>query len=861
MKKHLRFLLTAVFTFASTIVFGADDVTVGDFTFNLDSKGYAYVKAYNGTAKEIDIPSTVSIDGSNKNVLGIGESAFEGNTTLEKVSILRQYLNYIGDKAFKGCTALKYMNWSESAASNVASATHKANKFFILAVNDIGESAFEGCTSITDINLRWASNLTYGASAFRGCTSLTTASIYAQNINDNAFADCPALNSVYLYSAESVSSSAFALTSGSLRVAYYQLTEELVEALKVNNASVLKAYLTFDESSYVKVISCKVPFTLNNANLTVKYVKSATETDDGGVNLVLEDVPKKELPANTALIVQYTGDKTSPAFSLSLLSSSPTVTYTNVLKAATDYTTLPASTDAARYYLFEYKDRETLDNFVKVTTNTSFSGGTGYLEFGDTSNPYPDFEFGFYTSGNAYVKKYSGSDEVVTIPESIVQDGKSAEVKGFGPGAFEGNTTVKKIILSINGSYTIGERAFKDCTALTTLVYSTESGASASYNETYNGVVLPSSKIAASAFEGCTAITNAKIRYKNTQFLENAMKGCTALSTIGTTNGTVRLESVEYVGTGAFEECTSIRTVIGTTLTEIGDRAFKNSGLYTMLAGTIDGSYFSNRITIVSPVEKVGANAFEGTTAASVYFQEGKIPELGEQAFGGPDAKTMLLPIEYITEELYDQLNASYNTVNARIQFNKDEYVKVISSKMMATLNSSSLVVKRVSAVEETRTGVSVTVEDVPKIIYAGTALIVQYIGTSTGATGINLGVAKDKSKPDYTNYLLPATEATTLPASDGTTNYYKFATTTPGDKTEEADLTTFEKITAETTIPEGSGYLKVVSGAAEAGTTGIRELRTDDKNADVYYNLNGVRVEKPQKGIFIRNGKKIVIK
>ena len=257
MKKHLRFLLTAVFTFASTIVFGADDVTVGDFTFNLDSKGYAYVKAYNGTAKEIDIPSTVSIDGSNKNVMGIGESAFEGNTTLEKVSILRQYLNYIGDKAFKGCTALKYMNWSESAASNVASATHKANKFFILAVNDIGESAFEGCTSITDINLRWASNLTYGASAFRGCTSLTTASIYAQNINDNAFADCPALNSVYLYSAESVSSSAFALTSGSLRVAYYQLTEEIVEALKVNNASVLKAYLTFDESSYVKVISCK----------------------------------------------------------------------------------------------------------------------------------------------------------------------------------------------------------------------------------------------------------------------------------------------------------------------------------------------------------------------------------------------------------------------------------------------------------------------------------------------------------------------------------------------------------------------------------------------------------------------------
>ena len=57
--------------------------------------------------------------------------------------------------------------------------------------------------------------------------------------------------------------------------------------------------------------------------------------------------------------------------------------------------------------------------------------------------------------------------------------------------------------------------------------------------------------------------------------------------------------------------------------------------------------------------------------------------------------------------------------------------------------------------------------------------------------------------------------------------------------------------------MPAGSGYLKVVNGTP----TAIRELRADDKKADVYYNLNGVRVENPQKGIFIRNGKKVVIK
>ena len=858
MKRHLRMLMMTVLAIVSATVFAADDVTVGDLVFNVDDKGYAYVKAYNGTATAVEIPASVTIAGKKANVRGIGDGAFEGNTTLEKVSIVGNLLYYVGARAFKGCTALKYMNWAESSTLGT---NQKADKFFFTFTESVGESAFEGCTSITDTNLYWVTNLSIGANAFRGCTSLATLKVYATDIADNAFADCPALTSVYLYSVKSVSSSAFSLPSGNLRVGYAHLTDEIVEALRVQNASTLKAYLTFGENDYIKVISSKVGFSLNNANITVKYVKSATETEDG-VNVELEDTPTKALPANTALIVQYTGSSTSPGFNLSIPTTPPTASYTNMLKAATDYTTLPASTDAARFYLFEYKDRETLDNFVKVTTATSFSGGTGYLEFGDASNPYPDFDFGFYSSGNAYVKKYKGSDEVVTIPESIVLDGKFTEVKGFGAGAFEGNNTVKKIIMSINSSYTIGERAFKDCTALTALVYSTESGASTSYNETYNGVVLPTNKIAASAFEGCTAITNARIRYMYTQFLENAMKGCTALSTIGGTDGTVRLESVEYVGPGAFEDCTSIKTVIGTDLTEIGDRAFKNSGLNTMLAGSVNGSYFSNRITIVSPVEKVGANAFEGTTAASVYFQDGKIPELGEQAFDGPDAKTMLLPIEYITDELYDQLNASYNKVGARLQFNKNEYMRVISSKMQTSLKSNSLTVKRVSAVEETSTGVTVTVEDVPeKIIYAGTALIVQYVGTSTGATGLNLAVSKDKSKPDYTNYLLPATEATTLPASDGTTNYYKFATTTPENTTEEADFTTFEKITAETLIPEGSGYLKVVSGSAEAGTTGIRELKADNPNADVYYNLNGVRVEKPQKGIFIRNGKKVVIK
>ena len=47
--------------------------------------------------------------------------------------------------------------------------------------------------------------------------------------------------------------------------------------------------------------------------------------------------------------------------------------------------------------------------------------------------------------------------------------------------------------------------------------------------------------------------------------------------------------------------------------------------------------------------------------------------------------------------------------------------------------------------------------------------------------------------------------------------------------------------------------------GAGDAtGITTIENKKADD---DTYYNLQGMRVAAPKKGIFIRNGKKIVLK
>ena len=47
-----------------------------------------------------------------------------------------------------------------------------------------------------------------------------------------------------------------------------------------------------------------------------------------------------------------------------------------------------------------------------------------------------------------------------------------------------------------------------------------------------------------------------------------------------------------------------------------------------------------------------------------------------------------------------------------------------------------------------------------------------------------------------------------------------------------------------------------------DANLTGIETVKNAEQlNNDVIYNLQGVRVNKAQKGIFIKNGKKFVIK
>ena len=77
-----------------------------------------------------------------------------------------------------------------------------------------------------------------------------------------------------------------------------------------------------------------------------------------------------------------------------------------------------------------------------------------------------------------------------------------------------------------------------------------------------------------------------------------------------------------------------------------------------------------------------------------------------------------------------------------------------------------------------------------------------------------------------------------------------------------------FVKVKNGTVIPMGKAYLTIAGGNArdfiglfDDDVTGINEIEAAKTNDEGYFNLAGQRVAQPTKGLYIVNGKKVVIK
>ena len=156
-------------------------------------------------------------------------------------------------------------------------------------------------------------------------------------------------------------------------------------------------------------------------------------------------------------------------------------------------------------------------------------------------------------------------------------------------------------------------------------------------------------------------------------------------------------------------------------------------------------------------------------------------------------------------------------------------------------------------------TGTTATVPAGEGIMVKGTAGDTFTIGVAALGTAISGNLLKGQTTTDYVD------------ASDKGNNgkyHYVF-----GYKTSDPTEYGFYKLTEDTSVPAGKAYLETTTPLTQPDAarltivfddeaTGIQNLTPAlSEGEGVVYNLRGQRVAQPQKGLYIVNGKKVVIK
>lgn len=183
----------------------------------------------------------------------------------------------------------------------------------------------------------------------------------------------------------------------------------------------------------------------------------------------------------------------------------------------------------------------------------------------------------------------------------------------------------------------ITDRAFKDCTDLTSVVIS-------------EGIT----SIGNFAFDGCTSLTSVTIPNGVNAIGAYTFYGCTGLTTV------VVPESITSIGNNAFTGCTGLTTItIPKNVTSIGHGAFANcSGLTSITipdkVSSISGSAFSgcvglSSVTIPDSVASIGDFAFCGCTGLTSIIIPENITLIGEAVFAECTSLTSIVIPDKVT--------------------------------------------------------------------------------------------------------------------------------------------------------------------------------------------------------------------
>ena len=468
------------------------------------------------------------------------------------------------------------------------------------------------------------------------------------------------------------------------------------------------------------------------------------------------------------------------------------------------------------------------DEAMVTYKNTSYNSYSGAVVI-PASITYNDKTYSVTSIGD-YSFLSCSSLTSVTIPESVTT---------IGNGAFQGCGSLISVTIP-NRLNRIGIYAFLDCPELTSIsipdsVNHIGSGAFKNCNGLVS-ITIPEgvSSINGQTFFGCSSLTSITIPESVTSIGIEAFRGCNSLSSITIPN------NVTSIGYCTFYGCSSLTSVIiSNSLTSIEQSVFYGCSNLTS-------------VTIPDSVASIGNYAFEGCSSLAFVVIGGNIASIGDRAF--KDCKLRNVLIKCITPP-----TANNNSFSDQTYYHTSLYIPKGSWDAYAyDDNWYKFINIRETAMteEELSTRQTYTLMDANTFAYSVYDPVNDCIGTIS-SVGIN------EDNPNHSWQIL----------KDGSQRYlYNIGARKYAKKGAKG----LELSDQPEAIEIGNGENGIVLGGQtsqkwafvsnehlntdHAIVDGIVNAQCSMFNVQSVYDLNGRRVQQPRNGIYIKNGRKILM-
>lgn len=877
MKKTRLIILLAMLM--SIVRLNAVTYTYNGINYDLDESKCTASVISNSYSGDIVIPSTFMKSSTTYTVKSISRNAFKNCTNLNSVTIANS-VTTIEDFAFQGCSLSSIVipdNVTIIGYNAFRNCTSLTTVSFGNSLITIDEGAFMGCIALTSISLPNSLN-TIGRWAFYGCRELANVNIPRNviSIGGGAFSRCLSItvdsnnkkydsrnncNAVV----ETASNTLIAgcqntiITNGITSIGNYAFDG----CIGINNMTIPSNVTTIGISAFEGcngLTSFTIPGTVNTIgmNAFLNCTNLASVTIENGVST----------------IGQYAFHGCSSLTNVRINITTPpylsTATFSNCSNA-TLY--VPSGCKSAYEAADNWKDFSEIveispiinfaDANVKTICVTNWdTNGDGELSEAEAaavteigmvfrSRGIISFnEFQYFTGVTSIGERafyYCANLASITIPNSVTS---------IGTWAFQGcsgltSLTIPNSVVSI-GTYafydsgltsldipqsvvSIGNYAFSDCdlnsitVANGNTVYDSRENCNAIIQKSTNtlikgckNTVIPNgvTSIGNAAFHGCNGLESITIPNSVTSIEENAFNYCSDLNNIYIPN------SVLSIGDGAFFICSGLTSItIPSSVASIGNLAFSNCDNLTTVIVERD-----------TPIT-INSGTFSNSANATLF-----VPAGCKVAYEAVDNWKDFKEIDEMTDDITigtAGMGTFCSTHPLDFSGTNDIKAYIVSAFKPST---GEVILTRITDVPA-NTGIVVKGDaDTYTIPWGPGETIV-----SNMLAGVTVNTVLNKVDGDYTNYIL----------------------------SNKNDNLGFYAVTDGSTLSAGKAYLPLPTASLSniAGARGVKFVFDDEQTTDIIivgrtntdaknevYDLQGRKVRKAVKGLYIVNGKKVTI-